>query len=83
MRLLHSPPSLSSWPDGNAEARITLIRMLFNLTLEGTFGAIPIIGDSAHVAWKANRHNYNCSSETNNPDDGIRGKTGCLSWVRA
>ena len=32
--------------------------MLLNLTLEGTFGAIPIIGDFAHVAWKANRRNY-------------------------
>jgi hypothetical protein len=48
---------LAGWKRG--AARITLIRMLLNLTLEGTFGAIPIIGDFAHVAWKANRRNYN------------------------
>jgi len=47
----------AGWKRG--AARITLIRMLLNLTLEGTFGAIPIIGDFAHVAWKANRRNYN------------------------
>jgi hypothetical protein len=23
------------------------------------FGAIPIVGDFAHIAWKANRRNYN------------------------
>jgi Domain of unknown function (DUF4112) len=48
---------LAGWKRG--AARITLIRMLLNLTLEGTLGAIPIIGDFAHVAWKANRRNYN------------------------
>jgi hypothetical protein len=48
---------LAAWKRG--AARITLIRMLLNLTLEGTLGAIPIIGDVAHVAWKANRRNYN------------------------
>lgn len=48
---------LAAWKRG--AARITLIRMLLNLTLESTFGAIPIIGDFAHVAWKANRRNYN------------------------
>ena len=48
---------LAGWKRG--ASRITLIRMLLNLTLEGTFGAIPIIGDFAHVAWKANRRNYN------------------------
>jgi Domain of unknown function (DUF4112) len=48
---------LAGWKRG--AARITLIRMLLNLTLESTLGAIPIIGDFAHVAWKANRRNYN------------------------
>ena len=33
--------------------------MMFNLAIEDTLGAIPIIGDIAHVAWKANRRNYN------------------------
>jgi hypothetical protein len=47
----------AGWKRG--AARITLIRMLLNLTLEATFGSIPIIGDFAHVAWKANRRNYN------------------------
>jgi hypothetical protein len=48
---------VSAWRRG--AARITLIRMLLNLTIESTFGAIPVIGDLAHVAWKANRRNYN------------------------
>lgn len=48
---------LAAWKRG--AARITLIRMLLNLTIESTLGAIPIIGDIAHVAWKANRRNYN------------------------
>jgi Domain of unknown function (DUF4112) len=47
----------AGWKRG--AARITLIRMLLNLTMETTFGSIPIIGDFAHVAWKANRRNYN------------------------
>ena len=33
--------------------------MMLNLAIEDTLGAIPIIGDVAHVAWKANRRNYN------------------------
>jgi len=48
---------LAAWKRG--AARITLIRMLLNLWVENTLGAIPIIGDFAHVAWKANRRNYN------------------------
>jgi hypothetical protein len=48
---------VAAWKRG--VARITLIRMLLNLTVESTLGAIPIIGDFAHVAWKANRRNYN------------------------
>jgi hypothetical protein len=48
---------LAAWKRG--AARITLIRMLLNLTVENTLGAIPLIGDFAHVAWKANRRNYN------------------------
>jgi Domain of unknown function (DUF4112) len=47
----------AAWQRGAAQ--ITLVRMLLNLTLEATLGAIPIIGDVAHVAWKANRRNYN------------------------
>jgi Domain of unknown function (DUF4112) len=48
---------VAAWKRG--AARITVIRMLLNLTVESTLGAIPIIGDFAHVAWKANRRNYN------------------------
>ncbi len=48
---------LAAWKRG--VARITLVRMLLNLTVESTLGAIPILGDFAHVAWKANRRNYN------------------------
>jgi len=48
---------VAAWKRG--AARITLVRMLLNLTVENTLGAIPLIGDIAHVAWKANRRNYN------------------------
>jgi hypothetical protein len=47
----------SAWKRG--VARITLMRMVLNLAIEDTLGAIPIIGDMAHIAWKANRRNYN------------------------
>lgn len=47
----------SAWKRG--VARITLMRMVLNLAIEDTLGAIPVIGDMAHVAWKANRRNYN------------------------
>ena len=47
----------AAWQRG--AARITIMRMILNLTVEDTLGAIPIIGDLAHVVWKANRRNYN------------------------
>lgn len=47
----------SAWKRG--VARITLMRMVLNLAIEDTLGAIPVIGDMAHIAWKANRRNYN------------------------
>jgi hypothetical protein len=47
----------AAWKRG--AARITVVRMMFNLVIEDTLGAVPIIGDMAHVAWKANRRNYN------------------------
>lgn len=47
----------AAWRRG--AARVTLLRMVLNLAVEDTLGAIPIIGDLAHVAWKANRRNYN------------------------
>ncbi len=37
---------------------VTLARMVANILLEATVGAIPIVGDLFHVAWKANRRNY-------------------------
>jgi hypothetical protein len=37
---------------------ITLIRMVANILLEATVGAIPVVGDVFHIAWKANRRNY-------------------------
>jgi hypothetical protein len=37
---------------------VTLIRMVANLVLETTVGAIPVAGDVFHIAWKANRRNY-------------------------
>ena len=47
----------AAWQRG--AARITLLRMMLNLAIEDTLGAIPIVGDIAHIAWKANRRNYN------------------------
>ncbi len=47
----------AAWKRG--AARITVLRMMLNLTIENIFGAIPIVGDFAHIAWKANRRNYN------------------------
>ena len=47
----------AAWKRG--AARITVLRMMLNLAIKDTLGAIPIIGDVAHVAWKANRRNYN------------------------
>ena len=47
----------AAWKRG--AARITVLRMMLNLAIGDTLGAIPIVGDVAHVAWKANRRNYN------------------------
>jgi hypothetical protein len=37
---------------------ITLVRMIANVLLESTVGAIPLAGDVFHIFWKANRRNY-------------------------
>ncbi len=37
---------------------ITLTRMVLNVVLEMSLGAIPVVGDLFHVAWKCNRRNY-------------------------
>jgi hypothetical protein len=37
---------------------ITLVRMIANVVLETTVGAIPVAGDIFHIFWKANRRNY-------------------------
>jgi hypothetical protein len=46
----------ASWRRG--VPRITLTRMVTNILLESTIGAIPVAGDIFHIAWKANRRNY-------------------------
>jgi hypothetical protein len=46
----------ASWRRG--VPRITLTRMVANILLESTIGAIPVVGDVFHIAWKANRRNY-------------------------
>jgi Domain of unknown function (DUF4112) len=46
----------ASWRRG--APRITLTRMVANILLESTIGAIPVAGDIFHIAWKANRRNY-------------------------
>jgi hypothetical protein len=37
---------------------VTLVRMIANVALETTVGAIPVAGDIFHIFWKANRRNY-------------------------
>jgi Domain of unknown function (DUF4112) len=46
----------ASWRRG-AKA-VTLTRMIANVLLETSIGAIPVVGDVFHVIWKANRRNY-------------------------
>jgi Domain of unknown function (DUF4112) len=46
----------ASWRRG--AKTITLARMIANILLEMTFGAIPVAGDVFHIVWKANRRNY-------------------------
>lgn len=46
----------ASWRRG--VPTVTLTRMVANILLEATVGAIPLVGDIFHVAWKANRRNY-------------------------
>ena len=65
----------AAWKRG--ASRITLIRMLFNLTIENTLGAIPVMGDLAHVGWKANRRNYNLLIR----DQQSRGRHTWRDWL--
>ena len=37
---------------------ITIARMILNVLLEVMIGAIPVLGDMFHIAWKCNRRNY-------------------------
>jgi hypothetical protein len=46
----------ASWQRG--ARTVTLARMVANILLETTLGAIPVAGDIFHVVWKANRRNY-------------------------
>ena len=46
----------ASWRRGVPS--ITLVRMVANILLETTLGAIPVAGDIFHIVWKANRRNY-------------------------
>ena len=48
---------VAAWKRG--VSRITMLRMMMNISIEASIGAIPLIGDFVHVAWKANRRNYN------------------------
>jgi Domain of unknown function (DUF4112) len=47
---------VAAWRRG--AALLTLARMVTNVLLESLVGAIPVVGDAFHVAWKANRRNY-------------------------
>jgi Domain of unknown function (DUF4112) len=46
----------ASWRRGTKA--VTLTRMIANVLLETSIGAIPVVGDVFHVVWKANRRNY-------------------------
>jgi Domain of unknown function (DUF4112) len=46
----------ASWRRG--VPTVTLTRMIANILLEATLGAIPLVGDAFHIVWKANRRNY-------------------------
>jgi hypothetical protein len=46
----------ASWRRG--AKGVTLVRMIANVLLETSIGAIPVAGDVFHVVWKANRRNY-------------------------
>lgn len=46
----------AAWRRG--AATVTLVRMITNVFLETVLGAVPVLGDAFHVAWKANRRNY-------------------------
>lgn len=39
--------------------RTVLLRMLFNIILDGVVGSIPILGDLFDTTWKANTRNVN------------------------
>jgi hypothetical protein len=47
---------LAAWRRGVQP--VTLVRMIANVLLETTLGAIPVAGDIFHIFWKANRRNY-------------------------
>jgi hypothetical protein len=47
---------VAAWRRG--AALVTLARMVTNVVLEAILGAVPVVGDIFHVAWKANRRNY-------------------------
>lgn len=44
-------------------SKATLGRMVWNITLDGLVGAIPIFGDFFDFAWKANDHNIKLLEE--------------------
>jgi hypothetical protein len=46
----------ASWRRGVPS--VTLARMVANILLECTIGAVPVVGDVFHIFWKANRRNY-------------------------
>jgi hypothetical protein len=39
--------------------RVTMTRMLANITIDTLVGTVPILGDAFDVMWKSNRMNYN------------------------
>jgi hypothetical protein len=47
---------LAAWMRG--VPYVTLTRMLVNVGLEISIGAVPFVGDVFIIAWKANRRNY-------------------------
>src|ERR1700675_4270740 len=70
----------SAWRRGVQS--ITLVRMIANVLLETTLGAIPVAGDVFHIFWKANRRNYRLLiREKEQPADHTRRDGMCLAII--
>jgi hypothetical protein len=61
--------------------RVTLARMGANLLLDGTIGAIPIVGDVFDVFWKANNRNVELLTQHVQGETAGRPRTTTGDWL--